>query len=63
MFYKASTSEVQINKLIEAKQSTTNMSCENKLTNHVFKNKENNARTIMCFLFLPSFYIYIYIYL
>ena len=30
------------------------MSCENKLTNLVFKNKENSARTIMCFLF-PSF--------
>ena len=39
------------------------MSCKNKLTNLVFKNKENSARTIMCFLF-PSFlplYIYIYI--
>ena len=37
------------------------MSCENKLTNLVFKNKENIARTIMCFLFLsflsPFFFI------
>ena len=30
------------------------MSCENKLTNLVFKNKENSARTTMCFIF-PSF--------
>ena len=40
------------------------MSCENKLTNLVFKNKENSARITMCFLFpsfLPFFYIYIYI--
>ena len=40
------------------------MSCENKLTNLVFKNKENSARTTMCFLFLsflPFIYIYIYI--
>ena len=35
------------------------MSCENKLTNLVFKNKENSARTTMCFLFssfLPFFF-------
>ena len=30
------------------------MSCKIKLTNLVFKNKENSARTTMCFLF-PSF--------
>ena len=38
------------------------MSCENKLTNLVFKNKENSAR-IQCasFSFLPYIYIYIYI--
>ena len=39
------------------------MSCENKLTNLVFKNKENSARTTMCFLFpsfLPPLFFYIY---
>ena len=39
------------------------MSCENKLTNLVFKNKENSARTTMCFIFPsflpPPFFLYI----
>ena len=38
------------------------MSCEYKLTNLVFKNKENNARTTMCFLF-PSFLSFFFFYL
>ena len=39
------------------------MSCENKLTNLVFKNRENSARTqCASFSFLPFIYIYIYIY-
>ena len=36
------------------------MSCENKLTNLVFKNKENSTRTQCASFFLPL-YIYIYI--
>ena len=52
--------------LIKAKQSTRDMSCENKLTNLVFKNKENSARTLCASLsFLPLFYFYfifLYIY-
>ena len=54
-----------INKLIKAKQSTIDMSCENKLTNLVFKNKEKSARTTMCSLFLsflPFFFYFLYIY-
>ena len=37
------------------------MSCENKLTNLVFKNKENSAKT-QCVSFSFPLYIYIYIY-
>ena len=39
------------------------MSYENKLTNLVFKNKENSARTIMCFLFLSFLSLLLYIYI
>ena len=41
------------NKIIKAKQSTIDMSYENKLTNLVFKNKENSARTQCATFFLP----------
>ena len=35
------------------------MSCENKLTNLVFKNKENSARTqCASFSFLPFFFVF-----
>ena len=38
------------------------MSCENKLTNLVFKNKENSVKTQCASFFLPIFPLYIYIY-
>ena len=37
------------------------MSCENKLTNLVFKNKEYSARTQYASFFFLPLYIYIYI--
>ena len=39
------------------------MSCEYKLTNLVFKNKMNSARTQCASFFLPFFPLYIYIYI
>ena len=45
-------------KLINAKQSTRDMSCENKLTNIIFKNKENSARKQCASFILPfSFFL------
>ena len=40
MHYKAQTSKVQYKKLIQAKQGTKDILCENKLTNLVLKNQE-----------------------
>ena len=46
-----------INNLFKAKQSTKDMSCENKLTNLIFKNKENSAKTqFASFSFLFFFF-------
>ena len=39
------------------------MSCENKLTNLVFKNKENSVKTQCASFFLPIFPLYIYLYI
>ena len=49
------------NKLIKAKQSTRDMLCENKLTNLIFKNKENSARTQCASFFLPFFIFYLFL--
>ena len=49
-----------VNKLFKAKQSTKDMSCENKLIKLVFKKQREQCKSTICFLFLPLFFIYIF---